>query len=62
MQELPKVELHHMGLWVKDRHMMADFYCRLYGFHVSDRSSNGVWRRGATGSRASINHCRAGTR
>jgi len=37
MQELPKVELHHMGLWVKDRHMMADFYCRLYGFHVSDR-------------------------
>lgn len=36
MTAYPKVRISHMGIWVHDLEMMADFYTRLYGFHVSD--------------------------
>ena len=38
MHTLPRVSLRHVGIYVTDFDMMLDFYCRLFGFQVSDRS------------------------
>ena len=44
MQELPKWDLSHIGLFVTDMQRMRDFYIRLLGFKVMDE---GALRKGS---------------
>lgn len=39
MHALPRVSMRHVGIFVTDFELMLDFYCRLFGFQVSDRSA-----------------------
>ena len=45
MHDLPRVSLRHVGIFVTDFDLMVDFYCRLFGFQVSDRSDGHQGRK-----------------
>ena len=36
--KLPRAEFAHLAVLVEDIDSMVDFYCRVLGFHLSDRA------------------------